>query len=57
MHLMDMRFAKLQTCSKAICCDANDTGYGFHVMFSRQVCGMHVTERRVPLLESLRLFC
>ena len=31
MHLMAIRFAKLQTCSKVICCDASDTGNGFRV--------------------------
>ena len=32
MHLTAMRSVKTVTCSKVICCDASDTGYGSHAM-------------------------
>ena len=46
MHLMDRRFAKLKTCSKVICCDSSDTGYGFREMCDGNVQSVGLWDER-----------
>ena len=44
--ICDLQFAKLQKCSKVICCDASDTGYGFRVMCDGNVRSVALWDER-----------